>query len=191
MYKLLGFMSFARKFGNLSIQICPICRNNLDGTCIECAALNVEKTQCQNSAHENCDGHFINTMTKQECIIVGNACCDHYYHYHCIDRWLKNRLWCPLCNLPWIWSKHLTLTERIIATWFRSPTKILEYAIGDIDLGPKVDNMLLLHQPTLCHGTGINSINISDDKKKIIAKLFARCLDIKDIEELLAMKNKI
>nr|QBK89900.1 MAG: RING-H2 zinc finger domain protein [Pithovirus LCPAC101] len=169
---------------NLKVKICAICRNGLDERCIECDVLCVQKTPCQHPTHSDCKGHFVNPITKQECTIVGNACCSHMYHYNCIDRWLKKRQCCPLCNLPWILSRGLSLQERAAASWMSQPLKILEYALGDVELDQKVNNILIQHQPMYLRG-----IDISEDKKKIIARLFSDSLDVSYLEKLLATKK--
>lgn len=175
-------MSFNTDF-NIGYEMCPICRNDIKDGCVECGMFNLQKTPCENSIHTNCDGHYIDPETNEECTLSGNACCSHYYHTHCIKRWLKIRPFCPLCKAPWMWSKDLSLSEKIVATWITSPEKILEYAIGDIDLGPKVDNFLLTNTPTFL------KIGISMKKKKIIAQLFADTLDIDYLEKILAEKK--
>lgn len=30
----------------------------------------------------------------------------HWYHFHCISRWLKERETCPLCNSQWEFHKY-------------------------------------------------------------------------------------
>mmetsp|Transcript_18738 Transcript_18738/g.47642 ORF Transcript_18738/g.47642 Transcript_18738/m.47642 type:complete len:86 (-) Transcript_18738:478-735(-) len=57
---------------------CAICRNLLTDLCIECAA-NESESEC--------------LRTKGEC--------DHIFHSHCMNRWLKNRSTCPLDNCEW------------------------------------------------------------------------------------------
>ncbi len=169
-----------------SCDICAICNNGLDDRCMECGLYDTMKMPCQHSTHSNCDGHFINPITNEECTITGNACCDHMFHYSCISRWLKIRNICPLCMAPWIWSKELSLSEKIVAKWITHPEKILEYSIGDVDLGPKVDNFLLLHMPN-----HLRNLDMSQEKKKIISRMFAGELDVEYLEKLLSAKKEI
>lgn len=175
-------MSFDTNF-KIIIEKCAICRNNLDDKCIECEAYNIEKISCTHSIHTNCKGHFINPDTKKECIIKGNACCPHYFHEKCINRWLKKRNCCPLCMSEWIDSKDLSLSERIVATWLNDPVKILEYCVGDIDLDPKIDNFFLTHNMSS------SRIKITKNKKEILARLFVDVLDKDHLEKMLAIKN--
>ena len=57
---------------------CPICRNSVLETCVECSAATSE-TQCIS--------------------IMGE--CSHIYHLHCIDKWTKTKNVCPLDNKKW------------------------------------------------------------------------------------------
>ena len=57
----------------LNCDTCSICRNLLTENCIEC-----------NSDVKDCYS-----------IIVK---CNHLYHNHCINKWIKNKKTCPLCN---------------------------------------------------------------------------------------------
>jgi hypothetical protein len=29
---------------------------------------------------------------------VGEMACKHYYHLSCIDHWLRQKNWCPICK---------------------------------------------------------------------------------------------
>lgn len=56
---------------------CAICREELKNVCVVC-----------------------NVDNKKECQTVMGRC-GHVYHEHCIDKWLKNRIVCPLDNRKW------------------------------------------------------------------------------------------
>lgn len=61
---------------------CPICRNNVLDTCVECDA---NARQCPS--------------------IMGE--CNHVYHLHCIEQWIKTKNVCPLDNKKWGFKKPL------------------------------------------------------------------------------------
>lgn len=69
---LFGTWQWDCKYDN-----CPICRCGLTTNCIVC------------SSENNCN-----------CNIVRGKC-GHYFHYHCIIKWLNTRHVCPLCNSNW------------------------------------------------------------------------------------------
>ena len=83
-----------------TIDICVICRNDLVKPCIMCEVKDVDK--------------------KSDPIIcpVIRGRCGHQYHTSCIDKWLINRIVCPLDNKVWrdrSISKLSTLCHNIIA----------------------------------------------------------------------------
>ena len=61
---------------------CPICRNSVLETCVECSAA-TSQTQCIS--------------------IMGE--CSHIYHLHCIDKWTKTKNVCPLDNKKWEYKR--------------------------------------------------------------------------------------
>ena len=76
---------------NIHNDSCPICRNQLIDKCSECAN----------------DETKINTECKSA---VG--VCNHGYHLHCINTWLKNKKICPLDNQRWEFLKHFNCSTK-------------------------------------------------------------------------------
>lgn len=70
---------------DIVVETCAICRNHLMEPCIEC-----QPNTLNNS--------------KQECIAAWGVC-NHAFHLHCIQRWLKSRPVCPLDNKDWTYQK--------------------------------------------------------------------------------------
>ncbi|GME98150.1 unnamed protein product [Ambrosiozyma monospora] len=59
-------------------ETCAICRNHLMESCIECAGKNDDKG-CPRAV----------------------GVCNHSFHLHCIDTWIKTRNSCPLDSTDW------------------------------------------------------------------------------------------
>lgn len=72
---------------NIHNDNCPICRNQLTEPCLDCNSNGVE------------DNH--DSICKS---VLG--ICNHGYHLHCIQTWLKNKIVCPLDNQKWCYQKH-------------------------------------------------------------------------------------
>ncbi|XP_030380109.1 RING-box protein 1B [Scaptodrosophila lebanonensis] len=70
---------------DVAVDNCAICRNHIMNLCIEC------------QADPNAN--------KDECTVAWGEC-NHAFHYHCIARWLKTRLVCPLDNKEWVYQKY-------------------------------------------------------------------------------------
>ncbi|CAD8045178.1 unnamed protein product [Paramecium primaurelia] len=68
---------------DIKVDNCAICKNHIMEKCIEC------------DAQEG----------QGECIVAWGTC-NHAYHFHCIERWLKNRQTCPLDNRNWEYQKY-------------------------------------------------------------------------------------
>lgn len=62
-----------------SNETCAICRNHLMEPCIECAGNNKDRSNCPRAV----------------------GVCNHCFHLHCIDTWIKTRNSCPLDSSDW------------------------------------------------------------------------------------------
>lgn len=55
---------------------------------------------CQQGFNQMC----VNCEHPIKCVpVVGK--CTHYYHMHCLKRWLENNRVCPLCRAGWKYGK--------------------------------------------------------------------------------------
>lgn len=70
---------------DIVVETCAICRNHLMEPCIECQPNSI------NNSLEQC--------------IAAWGVCNHAFHMHCIQRWLKSRPVCPLDNKDWTFQK--------------------------------------------------------------------------------------
>lgn len=70
---------------DIVVETCAICRNHLMEPCIECQPNSI------NNSADNC--------------IAAWGVCNHAFHMHCIQRWLKLRAVCPLDNKDWTYQK--------------------------------------------------------------------------------------
>lgn len=112
---------------------CPICRNKLSTSCVECATKRdpppCPTKRCYWSTH-------------------------HVYHTHCIDGWLKERNVCPLDNYEWKESPPdiLTLKELCIREISCNIPLVFEYyhMIKDDITSFPPDQVTLLSQ-LVCH----------------------------------------
>ncbi|KAL7674619.1 hypothetical protein ACOME3_000896 [Neoechinorhynchus agilis] len=69
---------------DLSTDTCAVCRSSIMELCVDCQV---------NTAADS-------RLTDSDCTVAWGVC-NHAFHYHCISKWLKNRLVCPLDNSEW------------------------------------------------------------------------------------------
>ena len=69
---------------DIDIDVCAICKALIHEPCINCQA---------------------NQTPNEECVISWGTC-NHPFHFHCINRWLKTRSVCPLDNKEWDYARY-------------------------------------------------------------------------------------
>ncbi|BFF98414.1 RING-box protein 1B [Drosophila madeirensis] len=79
------WMAYALWSWDVAVDNCAICRNHIMNLCIECQA---------------------DPNANMDLCTVAWGECNHAFHYHCIARWLKTRLVCPLDNKEWVYQKY-------------------------------------------------------------------------------------
>merc|ERR1711934_1156412 len=55
---------------------------------------------CKESNHEVCINCLADGLTEGCDIAIGE--CNHAFHWHCIESWLKRRTTCPLDHTEWM-----------------------------------------------------------------------------------------
>merc|ERR1712146_562978 len=53
---------------------------------------------CKQSNHDVCINCEVDGLTDCD-IAVGE--CNHVFHWHCIESWLRKKTTCPLCSTEW------------------------------------------------------------------------------------------
>eukprot|EP01017_Pseudomicrothorax_dubius_P019744 TRINITY_DN2170_c0_g1_i3.p1 TRINITY_DN2170_c0_g1~~TRINITY_DN2170_c0_g1_i3.p1 ORF type:complete len:107 (-),score=8.08 TRINITY_DN2170_c0_g1_i3:34-354(-) len=64
----------------IDVENCAICRSRLRERCI----------QCMSSEASN----------ETRCLVCSGTC-DHTFHHHCIQGWVRQNNLCPLCRNAW------------------------------------------------------------------------------------------
>ncbi|KAG5368076.1 RING-box protein 1 [Yarrowia sp. C11] len=70
---------------DIQVETCAICKNHIMEPCIDCQA--------------NASG------TQADCNVAWGKC-NHAFHFHCINRWLKSRNTCPLDSKDWEFTRY-------------------------------------------------------------------------------------
>lgn len=70
---------------NVSCDTCAICRISLTEPSIE-----YQSNQ---------------TVEQENGLSISFGACSHVFHLDCIQRWLKTRCSCPMCNKDWEYTK--------------------------------------------------------------------------------------
>ncbi len=60
--------------------------------------------------------------------IARSACCSHRCHMTCINKWLDNYLYCPVCKKTWIDTGDLTGPQRMAASNIDGAIQLLKNA---------------------------------------------------------------
>jgi RING-box protein 1 len=88
MYQVLQFNAVAMWVYNNIGDSCSICKNPLNVACINC-----QSNQEDDEEEKKCQK------------VMGK--CNHLYHIHCIDMWIKKQNTCPLCYTEWEATKYI------------------------------------------------------------------------------------
>lgn len=69
---------------DIEVENCAICKGQIYEPCIQCQSDQRDDDQCT----------------------VAWGHCNHAFHFHCIQKWVKSTPRCPLCNKEWDWAKY-------------------------------------------------------------------------------------
>jgi RING-box protein 1 len=86
-FEIKSWNAVAKWCWELNIDTCAICRNTLEEPSIE-----------------------YNQNDEEESSTIAIGGCHHAFHQDCIQRWLKTRSVCPMCNDAWEYSKLQKIT---------------------------------------------------------------------------------
>lgn len=76
---------------------------------------------CKNDLHEQC--HFHGSLVCQVPCNVSLGSCNHYFHEHCINRWLCQNKSCPIDNLPFKFAHKNICAVNDFATYVKSQSR--------------------------------------------------------------------
>lgn len=82
-FEMLHWAPLAVWSWNIKEDTCTICRNNIMDMCIECSTNNRDGTMCH----------------------LSKGTCGHYFHHHCVDKWVQSQTICPNCTQLWSYEK--------------------------------------------------------------------------------------
>jgi RING-box protein 1 len=69
---------------------------------------------CRNSVTEPSIEYQANPTTiNQSGCSLAYGVCNHAYHLDCIQRWLKQRSTCPLCNVEWNYQNIIRIQKNV------------------------------------------------------------------------------
>ena len=106
-WNIVGLWSYKNPRDN-----CVICQSNVMDICTEC-----QSTAAPNDVHKLAEEIYMRpdnqasarvviedlnqALAKQQICPIAWGKCKHYFHRHCIEKWLKTRHICPLDNGVW------------------------------------------------------------------------------------------
>ncbi len=147
------------------VERCAICRGPQSDCCGECNASGEDRA-------------CLGTITS--------PVCHHTYHMECIQRWLRVRPCCPLCNATWVFPHGLSLQELAAVQFIDNEKKIVE--LVGLDMDPKVYQAL--DSGGLCANVfGNRGTTLSSPQRRLLAHKFGKYLEIAELEELIRVKK--